>query len=124
VIALERERSLEIQRETHQRSSNAPGFNFPSAAQTIMNPKGETMTDPDLTEPGLEDELSLEDLAEAEDGDASAERAGLTDEAATLADSELEDEANLEMEGREVSLDNVLPTADDGDGSAGYGKEE
>ena len=88
-----------------------------------MNLKGETMTDPDLIEEGHEDEISLEDMAEAEDGDASAERAGLTDEAATLADSELEDEANLEMEGREINLDNVLSTAES-DGNAGYGRDE
>ncbi len=77
----------------------------------------------DPIEEGHEDEISLEDMAQAEDGDASADRAGLTDEAATLADSELEDEANLEMEGREIDLDNVLPHADS-DGDAGYGKDE
>ncbi len=88
-----------------------------------MNPKGDTMTDPDLIEEGHEDEISLEDMAGQEDGDASAERAGLTDEAATLADSELEDEANLEMEGREINLDDVLPHSDS-DGDAGYGRDE
>jgi SpoVK/Ycf46/Vps4 family AAA+-type ATPase len=87
-------------------------------------PEGsEPMTDPDPIEEGHEDELSLEDIAEAEEGDAGAERAGLTHEAATLADSELEDEANLEMEGREINLENVLPHADS-DGDAGYGKED
>ena len=80
------------------------------------------MTDDfDPIEEGHEDEISLEDMAQAED--ASADRAGLTNEAATLADSELEDEANLEMEGREIDLDNVLPHADS-DGDAGYGRDE
>ncbi len=81
------------------------------------------MTDPDLIEEGHEDEISLEDMAEAEERDTSAEPSGLENEAATLADSELEDEANLPMEGQEFRLEEALPFADS-DGEAGYGKDE
>jgi hypothetical protein len=81
------------------------------------------MTDPDPIEEGHEDDISLEDIAEAEERDTSAEPSGLEDEAATLADSELEDEANLPMEGQEFRLEEALPFADS-DGDAGYDKEE
>ena len=59
----------------------------------------------------------------AEETEASAEVSGLRDEAATLADSELEDEANMPMEGQEFNLEEVLPFSDS-DGEAGYEKGE
>ena len=59
----------------------------------------------------------------AEDGDPVAELSGLMGEAATLADSELEDEANLPMEGQSLLLEDALPFADS-DGDAGYGRDE
>lgn len=59
----------------------------------------------------------------AEDAEAYAELSGLEGEAATLADSELEDEANLPMEGQDVRLEDALPFSDS-DGDAGYGRDE
>jgi hypothetical protein len=54
----------------------------------------------------------------------AAELSGLRDESATLADSELEDEANLPMEGQEFHLDEVLPFSRSEHGDAGYDEDE
>jgi hypothetical protein len=60
----------------------------------------------------------------ADEADAAAELSGLRDESATLADSELEDEANLPMEGQEFQLDQVLPFSRSKRGDAGYDEDE
>jgi hypothetical protein len=59
----------------------------------------------------------------ADEADAAAELSGLRDESATLADSELEDEANLPMEGQEFHLDEVLPFSRSELGDAGYDED-
>jgi hypothetical protein len=47
----------------------------------------------------------------------------LADEAATLADSELEDEANLPIEGQEFHLEEVLAFSHSKGGDAGYDQD-
>jgi hypothetical protein len=60
----------------------------------------------------------------ADEVDAAAELSGLRDESATLADSELEDEANLPMEGQAFHLEDVLPFSRSMRGDAGYDQDE
>ncbi len=60
----------------------------------------------------------------ADEADAAAELSGLRDESATLADSELEDEANLPMEGQKFRLGDVLPFSHSGRGDAGYDEDK
>ncbi len=60
----------------------------------------------------------------ADEADAAAELSGLRDESATLSSSELEDEANLPMEGQEFHLDEVLPFSHSERGDVGYDEDE
>ncbi len=68
-------------------------------------------------------DLSFENQL-ADEADAAAELSGLRDESATLADSELEDEANLPMEGQAFHLEEVLPFSRSERGDAGYDEDE
>ncbi len=68
-------------------------------------------------------EASLENQL-ADEAEAAAELSGLRDEAATLANTELEDEANLPMEGQAFRLEEVLPFSHSKRGDAGYDQDE
>ena len=83
---------------------------------TKPDKKLKDLSEQEFVDSSIEDQL-------AEEAQASADLSGLRDEAATLADSELEDEANMPMEGQEFNLEEVLPFSDS-DGDAGYEKED
>ena len=83
---------------------------------TKPDKKLKDLSEQEFVDSSIEDQL-------AEEAQASADLSGLRDEAATLADSELEDEANMPMEGQEFNLDEVLPFSNS-DGDAGYEKED
>ena len=83
---------------------------------TKPDKKLKDLSEQEFVDSSIEDQL-------AEEAQASADLSGLRDEAATLADSELEDEANMPMEGQEFNLEEVLPFSDS-DGNAGYEKED
>jgi hypothetical protein len=76
----------------------------------------------DFLNPDTDDQF-VEDQA-IDELDTAAELSGLQDEAATLADSELEDEANMPMEGQDFRLESALRSSRSERGDAGYEKNE